>query len=94
MVFKVVPGEEDYYNCYDNGGAKMMLISGDIAYTPNGTNIGWVTFQSEEEALSYFNLTKADLELERLEKKMKDKLEAERASIIARREKEKEKRKS
>lgn len=34
------------------------LLECDIAYTPDGINVGWTEFQSIEEAEQYFNIQK------------------------------------
>ena len=32
------------------------MLSADIAWTPDGVNVGWDFFETQEEAMAYYNI--------------------------------------
>ncbi len=36
------------------------LLSCNIAYTPDGINVGWIEFERDEQAMDYFGITKKE----------------------------------
>ena len=39
------------------------LLEANIAYTPDGINVGWTELENLESAIEYFNLEKRDYEI-------------------------------
>ena len=39
------------------------LLEAEIAYTPDGINVGWTELENLESAMIYFNLEKRDYEI-------------------------------
>jgi hypothetical protein len=54
MVYKLFI-EEGLYQDKDTKEPRN-LLEGEIAYTPEGINVGWTELNSLEDALQYFNL--------------------------------------
>lgn len=53
MVYKLLDESCDYI---DNSGKRWNLLEANIAWTPNGVNIGWDTFNNIEEAMEYYSV--------------------------------------
>jgi hypothetical protein len=56
MVYKLFIEEGDYLDIDTKEERNMMSVN--IAWTPEGVNVGWVEFNSDEEAMSSFNIEK------------------------------------
>jgi hypothetical protein len=54
MVYKLFI-EEGLYQDKDTKEVRN-LLEGEIAYTPEGINVGWTELENLETALEYFNL--------------------------------------
>jgi hypothetical protein len=54
MVYKLFI-EEGLYQDKDTKEQRN-LLEGEIAYTPEGINVGWTELENLEAALEYFNL--------------------------------------
>jgi hypothetical protein len=54
MVYKVFNEEGDYLDITTDEPRNM--LSANWADTPEGWNVGWTEFSSDEEAMTYFNL--------------------------------------
>lgn len=57
MVSKLFEGEEGDYICKLTGEPRNMMIV-EIAYTPDGINVGWDEVADEEEAMALYNIMK------------------------------------
>lgn len=54
MVFKqIAEPSGDWIN---HEGERTTLLSGSIAYTPEGINVGWTEFETEEECAQAWGL--------------------------------------
>jgi hypothetical protein len=56
MVSKLFLEEGDYV-CKITGEPRNMMIV-EIAYTPDGINVGWDEVKDEEEAMNLYNIEK------------------------------------
>ena len=56
MVSKLFEEEGDYV-CKITGEPRNMMIV-EIAYTPDGINVGWDEVKDEEEAMNLYNIEK------------------------------------
>ena len=54
MIYKLFI-EEGLYQDKDTKEVRN-LLEGEIAYTPEGINVGWTELENLETALEYFNL--------------------------------------
>ena len=54
MVFKQIA--EPTGEWINNDGERRTLLSGHIAYTPDGVNVGWVEFETVEECAQAWGL--------------------------------------
>jgi hypothetical protein len=54
MIYKLFL-EEGLYQDKDTKEVRN-LLEGEIAYTPEGINVGWTELENLETALEYFNL--------------------------------------
>jgi hypothetical protein len=54
MVFKLLK-EEGKYRDIPTGEPRNMLQA-NIAWTPEGVNVGWDDFETVEEAMRYYNI--------------------------------------
>jgi hypothetical protein len=61
MVYKVFMESGDYLDIQT--GEERNMMSANIAWTPEGENVGWDEFSTEEEAMFFFNLEKKDISL-------------------------------
>jgi hypothetical protein len=60
MVSKLFIEEGDYICNETNEPRNMMMV--DIAYTPEGINVGWNGVANEEEAMTLYNIRKKSIE--------------------------------
>lgn len=60
MIYKLFD-EPGLYRDKDTLESKN-LLEASIAYTPEGINVGWVSFDTLEEALNFYNLELAPIE--------------------------------
>ena len=60
MVSKLFIEEGDYICNETNEPRNIMLV--EIAYTPEGINVGWDEVASEEEAMTLYNVIKKQIE--------------------------------
>jgi len=61
MVSKLFIEEGDYI-CKETGEPRNMMVV-EIAYTPDGINVGWDEVADEEEAMTLYNIEKKQTEL-------------------------------
>lgn len=54
MIYKLFLEEGDYQDINTKEPRNMMEV--EIAYTPDGINVGWDEFNSIEEAMAYYNI--------------------------------------
>jgi hypothetical protein len=54
MIYKLFIEDGDYRDIDTLEPRNMMQV--DIAYTPDGINVGWDEFNSIEEAMQYYNI--------------------------------------
>lgn len=54
MVSKLFEEEGDYI-CLETGESRNMMLV-EIAYTPDGINVGWNIVKNEEEAMTLYNI--------------------------------------
>lgn len=54
MVYKLFIEDGDYRDITTHEGRN--IIEGNIAYTPEGINVGWDEFNSLEEAMIAYNI--------------------------------------
>lgn len=62
MIYKLFIEEGEYLD--KTTGEPRNLLEAEIAYTPEGINVGWTELNNLEEALLYFNLDPKPLEEE------------------------------
>lgn len=55
MFHKLFNEPGNYVDVENN--EKNLLIC-NIAWTPEGINVGWIEFESDEQAMDYFGITK------------------------------------
>ena len=56
--------EEGNYVCKETGERRNLMLV-EIAYTPEGINVGWNEVNDEEEAMTLYNIERyVDLDLE------------------------------
>ena len=60
MVSKLFIEEGDYICNETNEPRNIMLV--EIAYTPEGINVGWDEVADEEEAMTLYNVIKKQIE--------------------------------
>lgn len=60
MVSKLFIEEGDYI-CKITGESRNMMVV-EIAYTPDGINVGWDEVADEEEAMTLYNIEKKIIE--------------------------------
>jgi hypothetical protein len=58
MVSKLFEEEGDYI-CNETGELRNMMIV-EIAYTPDGINVGWGEVADENEAMTLYNIRKKE----------------------------------
>jgi hypothetical protein len=58
MVSKLFIEEGDYLCNETNEPRNMMVV--EIAWTPEGTNVGWDVVADENEAMTLYNIRKKD----------------------------------
>jgi hypothetical protein len=54
MVYKLFIEDGEYQDIDTKEPRNMMEV--EIAYTPDGINIGWDEFNSKDEAMSHYNI--------------------------------------
>ena len=54
MIYKLFLEKGDYQDIDTKEPRNMMEV--EIAYTPDGINVGWDEFNSIEEAMTYYNI--------------------------------------
>ena len=54
MIYKLFLEDGDYQDIDTKEPRNMMEV--EIAYTPDGINVGWDEFNSIEEAMAYYNI--------------------------------------
>jgi len=54
MIYKLFIEDGDYQDIDTKEPRNMM--EAEIAYTPDGINIGWDEFNSKDEAMSHYNI--------------------------------------
>lgn len=62
MVYKKVKNEEGRYK--DNTDIRWDILEAHEAWTPEGLNVGWTEFESEEAAATAWGLVESPLELD------------------------------
>lgn len=62
MVYKLFLEDGDYRDITTKEGRNIMEV--EIAYTPEGINVGWDEFSSLEEAMVSFNIELKPKEIE------------------------------
>jgi hypothetical protein len=60
MVSKLFIEEGDYI-CKETGEPRNMMVV-EIAYTPDGINVGWDEVNNEEEAMTLYNIERKPIE--------------------------------
>lgn len=55
--------EEGDYICLETGEERNMLVA-NIAYTPEGTNVGWDEVIDEEDAMKLYNIKRKEIIVE------------------------------
>ena len=60
MVSKLFEEEGDYV-CKITGEPRNMMIV-EIAYTPDGINVGWDEVEDEEEAMNLYNIERKQID--------------------------------
>ena len=58
MVSKLFKEEGDYI-CNETGELRNMMVV-EIAYTPDGINVGWDEVADENEAMTLYNIRKKE----------------------------------
>lgn len=53
MVYKLLYEDGEYI---DKDNNSVNLLEANIAYTPDGINVGWVELDNIEQAIEYFNI--------------------------------------
>jgi len=61
MVYKLFNENGDFEDI--TTGESKNLISAESVNTPEGVNVGWTEFSSEEEALCFFNIRRKIIEI-------------------------------
>jgi hypothetical protein len=56
MVYKLFLEEGEYRDITTLEPRNM--LKANIAWTPEGTNVGWDTFDTDEEAMAFYNIEK------------------------------------
>ena len=56
MVYKVFVESGEYLDI--TTGEERNMMSANIAWTPEGENVGWDEFSTDEEAMFFFNIEK------------------------------------
>jgi len=57
MYYKLFNESGDYI---DSEGNECNMLSCNIAWTPDGINVGWMEFETDEQAMDYFGITKKE----------------------------------
>jgi hypothetical protein len=81
MFYKLSDQVSERGNVYDKDGNRKTLFSAALIHSPSGNNPEWVEFISEEECLVAWELTKIDIEAEKIEKRIREKIEKEKERL-------------
>jgi hypothetical protein len=54
MIYKLFLEDGDYRDITTREGRNIMEV--EVAYTPEGINVGWDEFNSLEEAMAHYNV--------------------------------------